>query len=443
MRRLDGSTGFAAAANEALHSVEGATLLLLCHDDVVLDPSAVRLLVEEAYRSNAGILGPKLVSAENPELLLEVGRAIDRFGAPYTGIEPGELDQEQHDGVRDVFYVTTAAMLVRTDLFQELGGFDPATFPGAEDLDLCWRARLAGARVLVVPDARASHREAATDRSQVDRPDEFALARSRVRVLFTSYSLVRLLWLVPVGFVVGFVEAIGDLLTGRPRRARAAIGSWFSNLLHVRRLRASRRRAQALRTVHDSELRELQVSTTTRLDVFLAVHLHTDTRLRNLGDASRSAVASVSDGVRTPAAIAFLGYLVLVVIGSRELIAHGIPSIGTFGRWPGVGDLFNSFGSAWRYTGLGSASPAPAAIALIGRDGRGAARVGRSGPDPDRRPRAAAGRLRRLPARPSRDRPARPRPRGGAGVRHQPGGAQRDRRGSPGPARLLRARCRS
>jgi GT2 family glycosyltransferase len=216
VRRLDDGAGFASAANEALHTVEGATFLLLCHDDVVLDAPAVRLLVEEGYRSNAGILGPKLVTVENPEVLLEVGRAIDRFGAPYTGIEPGELDQEQHDGVRDVFYVPTAAMLVRTDLFDELEGFDPATFPGAEDLDLCWRARLAGARVLVVPDARARHREAATDRLRDDRPDEFSLARSRVRVLFTSYSFRRLLWLVPVGIVVGFVEAIGDLLTGHP-----------------------------------------------------------------------------------------------------------------------------------------------------------------------------------------------------------------------------------
>ena len=139
VRPLGADAGFSVAANEALHVVEGATFLLFCHDDVVLDESAVRLMVEEGYRSNAGIAGPKLVSAENPEILLEVGRGIDRFGAPFTGIEPGEVDQEQHDGVRDVFYVTTAVMLVRTDLFVELGGFDPETYPGAEDLDLCWR----------------------------------------------------------------------------------------------------------------------------------------------------------------------------------------------------------------------------------------------------------------------------------------------------------------
>ena len=54
----------------------------------------------------------------------------------------------------------TPSMLVRADLFHELGGFDPATFPGSDDLDLCWRARLAGARVLVAPDARVRHRRA-------------------------------------------------------------------------------------------------------------------------------------------------------------------------------------------------------------------------------------------------------------------------------------------
>ena len=242
VRRLDAGAGFAAAANEALRVVEGATFLLLCHDDVVLDARTVRVLVEEAYRSNAGIVGPKLVSADDPKVLLEVGRAIDRFGAPYTGIEPGEVDQEQHDGVRDVFYVTTATMLVRTDLFAELGGFDPATFPGSEDLDLCWRARLAGARVLVAPDARVAHREAAEERARADRPDDAALARTRVRVLLTSYSFLTLLWLVPVGIVVGFVEALGDLVTGRPRRARAAIGAWISNLMHLRSLRSARKK---------------------------------------------------------------------------------------------------------------------------------------------------------------------------------------------------------
>jgi GT2 family glycosyltransferase len=366
VRRLNGNAGFAAAANEAMSVTEGATFLLLCHDDVVPDGSTVRVLVEEAYRSNAGIVGPKLVSADDPRVLLEVGRAIDRFGAPYTGIDPGEFDQEQHDGVRDVFYVPTATMLVRADLFAELGGFDPATFPGAEDLDLCWRARLAGARVLVAPDARVSHRQASDDRRRADRPDETALVRSRVRVLFTSYSLVTLLWLVPVGIVVSFLEALGDLVTGHPRRARAAVAGWFSNLFHLGRLRASRKRAQKLRNVHDRDLRELQIGSGTRLGVFVSHHLQTDERLRSFGDRSRSAVDAMSDRVRGPAAFAVMAFAVMVIVGSRKFISGSVPGIGTLVPWASDGSLFDAFGSAWRYTGLGSASAAPPLLALMG-----------------------------------------------------------------------------
>ena len=81
-------------------------------------------------------------------------------------------------------------------------GFDPETFPGSEDLDLCWRARLAGARVMVAPDARGRHHEAADQRREADVPDERDVARRRVRVVLSSYSLGTLLWVVPFGFVL-------------------------------------------------------------------------------------------------------------------------------------------------------------------------------------------------------------------------------------------------
>ena len=54
-------------------------------------------------------------------------------------------------------------MLVRRDVFGALSGFEPAFAPHAEDVDLCWRAHLAGHRVVVVPQARV--REAAAARS--------------------------------------------------------------------------------------------------------------------------------------------------------------------------------------------------------------------------------------------------------------------------------------
>jgi GT2 family glycosyltransferase len=365
VKRLGDRVGFAGAANEALVMVEGATFLFLCHDDVVLDPGAIRIMLEEAYRSNAGIVGPKLVDADNPEILLEVGRSIDRFGGSHTGIEPGELDQEQHDAVRDVFYVSSAALLVRADLFAELGGFDPATFPGSEDLDLCWRARLAGARVLVVPDARVRHREASVKRGEGDEAELAGVARTRVRVLLTSYSKRRLAWLVPMGLFVALVEAAIFTFTRRRARARAVLGAWSWNLRHSREVRESRKRAQALRRIHDRDLYELQARGNARLLAFLAESTVARERIRSIGDAGRTWVEEASSGLRQPITVAACVVAVLGLIGSRELIFTRVPEVGSLAAWPGVGSLLDTFASGWRYTGMGSSTPAPPALLVM------------------------------------------------------------------------------
>src|SRR5580658_25094 len=55
VRRLGVNKGFGASANEALTMVEGASHFLFCHDDVAPAPDAIHLLVEESFRSNAGV----------------------------------------------------------------------------------------------------------------------------------------------------------------------------------------------------------------------------------------------------------------------------------------------------------------------------------------------------------------------------------------------------
>ncbi len=190
--------------------------------------------------------------------------------------------------------------------------------------------------------------------------------------------------------------------------------------------------------MHDRDLRELQVGTGTRLAVWFSHHMHSEGRLQSLGAASRSAVDSVSDGMRAPATIAFLGFLALVAFGSRQLISHEVPAIGTFGVWPGVGDLFDAFGSAWRYTGLGSASAAPPALALMGGLGTvlfGAVSLARMLVVVLAIPLGAFGAYRlgnriigiRGPALGRRAR-----------LRDQPGAAQRDLRRPAGPAGVVR-----
>jgi GT2 family glycosyltransferase len=363
VNRLGRNRGFAAGVNQALGPIREATFACVCHDDVVFDRSAVRLLVEEAFRSNAGIVGPKLVDAEHPALLLEVGRAIDRLGAPYTGIEPGELDQEQHDTVRDVFYVSDAAMLVRADLLTELGGFDADAFPGAEDLLLCWRARLAGARVIVMPDARVRHHASATSQR---RTDNAAVARNRLRTVLLCYARGTLVWLVPWAFLLTLGEAVLLTVTRRRRAAWHALGAWWWNLRRFGALRRARRRVQARRRVPDGELRELQVGVGTRLRAWLTTHVHAEERIREFSDASRDWTDATMAGLRQPVAIAAVVVLFVYLLGSRDLVLDRVPAIGSLSEWPGVSDLWSSYASGWRYTGLGSSSAAPPALALMG-----------------------------------------------------------------------------
>ncbi|MGH9103600.1 MAG: glycosyltransferase family 2 protein, partial [Acidimicrobiales bacterium] len=189
VRRLAGNAGFAAAANHALEAVEGATHLLLCHDDVAPEPDALRQMMEEAYRCNAGLVAPKLVEWDDPARLLSVGLGLDKLGVAVPRVERGELDQSQHDTPRDVFVAPGGFTLVRSDLFSSLGGYDGTLGLLGEDVDLSWRAQVAGARVLVVPRARVRHLEALRNGRRVVPAELSGSARYRADARSSSASL--------------------------------------------------------------------------------------------------------------------------------------------------------------------------------------------------------------------------------------------------------------
>ena len=159
VRRFDGNRGFGATVNEVRSMVDGAAYYLICHDDVALDDDAVHLMVEEAFRSNAGIVSPKVVAWNDPGQLVHVGMTVDKGGSVVERVQAHEIDHGQHDAVRDVFVAPGGCTLIRADLFEELDGYDPDIVAMGEDLDLCWRAHVVGARIIVAPDARVRHLE--------------------------------------------------------------------------------------------------------------------------------------------------------------------------------------------------------------------------------------------------------------------------------------------
>ncbi|QYG93955.1 glycosyltransferase family 2 protein [Iamia sp. SCSIO 61187] len=370
IKRLDHDPGFGAAANQVLDLVEGAAFHLLCHDDVALARGAVRALVEEAFRTNGGVLGPKLVDWHDPRRIRSVGGAIDKTGVPAPSAEPGELDQEQHDAVRDVFYVAGGVMLVRADLFATLGGFDPGmTFHG-EDVDLCWRAHVVGARVLVVPSARVRHLEALATRRPVD--DRRRLQqRHRVRSLLSCYRWSHLVRVVPQALVLAVIEAVGVLVTGRVRHAADVAGAWTWNLRRIGALRRRRRAIARSRAVPDAEVRELQVRGSARLTAFLRGQVGSaDDRLAALAATGRDLTGTFQAPLTRIALGAVIFTLGLVAIGSRNLIFEPLPAVGEMAAVPASAlDLLRDHLSGWRSTGGGGPGASPTGVGALGLGG--------------------------------------------------------------------------
>lgn len=358
--RASGVSGsFGGSANEVLRLVEGDNgFFLLCHDDVAPAPDAVRLLVTELYRSNAGVVGPKLVEWDEPRRLQHVGMLVDRFGEVDPVIDPGELDQEQHDAVRDVFVLPSAFVLVRADLFRKLGGFDPAiTFHG-DDLDLCWRAHLTGARVVVAPDARVRHRERLEDR----RPDldhRRLRSRHRMRALAVLTGPQRLLGRSLQLVVLTLLELVVGLFTGRFSDALASLRAMVGLIPKTPALIARRRVVAPDRVVPEREILGLQLRGSARLASYIrgretTTYIGAGSTVRRWREASYAPL------------LAWFLFLAALAIGTRSFIDSGVPHVGEFLPFPeSPRELLAAYWSSWDPRGFGATSPVPSGIATL------------------------------------------------------------------------------
>lgn len=369
VRRLEEVDGFGPAANDVLEVVEGASFYAFCHDDVALDPTAIRALVEEAFRSNAGVVGPKLVVWHEPEHLLQVGMGVDKTGYRSPTVERGELDQEQHDAVRDVFLIPGACTLVRADLFATLGGFDPGIPLLGEDLDLCWRAQIAGARVVVVPAGRVQHRESLSDRLPEERRGELEL-RHRIRTMLTCYGRLHLLRVLPQALVLAVAEIVYAVATGRRSHGREVVSAWWWNVRRLPELRARRRAVRRIRQLPDSEVRRLQLGGSVQVRSYLRGELHAGDRLRAAFEELSHELTDFTTGPRRLVLGAWVFVALVLLVGTRDLLFHRIPAVGGLAPFDtGVGSLLRNYLNGWRHAGLGAEAPQPTAFALLGLAG--------------------------------------------------------------------------
>ena len=145
-------TRFAEAIAIGARRVDGDAIWLLAQDTAPEREALSRLAGALELSPSVAFVAPKLVRWDDRSTIVSLGVSVTRLGRT-VGLADGELDQGQHDAVEDVLGADVRGILIRSETWREIGGLDPALAGADEGLDLGVRARLAGARIALVPRA--------------------------------------------------------------------------------------------------------------------------------------------------------------------------------------------------------------------------------------------------------------------------------------------------
>jgi GT2 family glycosyltransferase len=393
---MDRETGFGEAIFHAVSSLPAITdpeseWLWIIHDDLSVHRKALaNLIAEVKSRPNVAMAGPKLLGWHDRTHLLEIGISIAANGNRWTGLEPAEYDQGQRDGVHEVLAVSTAGALIRRDVFEQLGGFDPNLDLFRDDVDFGWRLYSAGYAAIAVSSAVAFHAEAsANERRTVDVAEAFLhrpllLDRRNAAYVLLSNSSWWRLPLLTVQLLTGSVfRAIGFLFAKLPGYASdeiLAVGTLFihpGELFEARKVRRSQRLVPAGIALKFIPSRWSQIrQSLSRSAEWIRSQVFPD-EISEVRDISILDENLDEEDLLTPAAsrnwfslikrplVALPLFLfILTLIWSRN--RFGSIFGGALPEQPaGVSDIWNTYFSGWHSIGMGTSAAAPTWLAIV------------------------------------------------------------------------------
>jgi len=358
------------------------------HDDCAPKSDALeKLLAEVVERPNVAMAGPKLLGWHDRSHLLEVGVSITNNGARWTGLEAHEYDQGQHDGVRDVLSVSTAGALIRRDVFEELGGYDPQLALFRDDVDFGWRIRMAGHSIIVVTDAVAFHAQAAaSERRSVDVEGAFLHRpllldrRNSAYVLLANSSAWLLPWLVLQLITGAAIRAIGYLIAKLPGYASDEILAIASLVLRPATLRAARKERRIHRLLPPRVIADFIPPRLTQyrngINNFLEsirdrifAKLPTDNDIDEEFDEDADLLTPVKvvnwgSVFKRPQVVLGISLFIFILLSSRSRLGSLIG--GALATTPhGTSSLWRSYVESWHQVGMGSSAPTPPWVALL------------------------------------------------------------------------------
>lgn len=233
--RLTKNRGFSGGNNEAFKHVRSKYVVLL-NNDVEVPPGWLQPLVRAMEKD-------KTIAAVQPKILWlkkkqyfdysgACGGFIDIFGYPFTRgriFQTIEKDEGQYNKMTEIFWASGAAMMIRKKILDQEGPFDELFFNYMEEIDLCYRIRKAGYRIICEPKSYVYHKVASTA-SRNDLKKRFWEHRNNLLFILKNYPVRRLFYIIGPRIFLEYVSILYYLFIKRFDYAAAVLLSQASLL---------------------------------------------------------------------------------------------------------------------------------------------------------------------------------------------------------------------
>ncbi|MBP5800052.1 MAG: glycosyltransferase family 2 protein [Prevotella sp.] len=160
---LEKNWGFAEGYNQALRQIDAQYYLLLNSDIEVTHHWLTPMIELLDAHEDIAACQPKLLSISDRDMFEYAGASggfLDKYGYPFCRgriFETVERDNGQYDYQQDILWATGAALMIRSKDYWEAGGLDSRFFAHNEEIDLCWRLKIRGRRIVCLPESNVYH----------------------------------------------------------------------------------------------------------------------------------------------------------------------------------------------------------------------------------------------------------------------------------------------
>lgn len=224
--RFDRNYGFAEGYNRALQQIDTPYAVLL-NSDVEVTPGWLEAPLRRLDASpEVAAVQPKLLAERARDQFEYAGAAggfMDKYGYPFCRgriFQEIETDRGQYDAEADILWATGACLFVRTEVYRAVGGLDAKFFAHQEEIDMCWRMRARGYRLVCTPGSVVYHVGGGTLNAESPRKT-FLNFRNNLLMLYKNLPEKELHRVMRLRFWLDYLAALKFLLEGHPANARA------------------------------------------------------------------------------------------------------------------------------------------------------------------------------------------------------------------------------